>query len=526
MIVILNLTARQSRPKDSLKWRDGLPCPIICGGLAGRLLILIGFVSVLALTGAAAGAPSATGAGTPSAKAVGISVSVPGQSGASGGVVSGPPDAVGVGGSFAYPADGSIASAGSVSSSVSGAAGSTTKAIASVDVSTLSLFGGEITASAVSAHATATADPRTIAGETNGSAVTNLVVLGQAVASVPGASVAYGTWGTVSVLQEDAASFGGSGGLRGFRSNMTSLVVHLTAEHGGAPAGTSIVVGSINVSASLRAVAKAKPSRPAIRKAAKPKSKPKEKPAKKKVGSLPLRQIPFNVFPKLTAGGYVFPVYGQASYTNTFGSPRADTGWHHGEDIFAQLGAPILAVANGIVYSVGWNDIGGLRLWLQDLAGNEFYYAHLSAFSPLAVNGAQVRAGDVLGFMGNTGDAEATPYHLHFEIHPASLIYMGYEGAVAPYPYLNAWRRLQDLPLTAVAGWAPPISDSSRAPKPGAILLQSRDISNATGLEPSSLRRAMRASRPTGAADGTFSSVAAGGRGQPRAALALPGGDR
>jgi murein DD-endopeptidase MepM/ murein hydrolase activator NlpD len=232
-----------------------------------------------------------------------------------------------------------------------------------------------------------------------------------------------------------------------------------------------------------------------------------------------VRQIPFNVFPKLTAGGYVFPVYGSASYTNTFGAPRANTGWHHGEDIFAPLGAPILAVANGIVYSVGWNDIGGLRLWLQDLAGNEFYYAHLSAFSPLAVNGAQVRAGDVLGFMGNTGDAEATPYHLHFEIHPATLMYQGYEGVVAPFSYLNAWERLRDLPLTGVSGWAPPISDSSNVPKPGAILLQARDISSATGLEPGSLRRAIQASR-SASADGTLAGMGTEGRERLRA-LAL-----
>ena len=353
------------------------------------------------------------------------------------------------------------------------------------------------------------------------SGINGLVVLGQAVSATAGTSVAYGTWGTVSVLAEDAASFGG--GLdKGFRASVTGLVVHLSAEHGGAPAGTDIVVGSIDVSASIRLAAKVKPSRPVLRKAAKPKAKPKqEEPAKPKTALPRVRQIPFDVFPKLTAGGYVFPVYGQASYTNTFGAPRADTGWHHGEDIFGSLGAPILAVANGIVYSVGWNDIGGLRLWLQDLAGNEFYYAHLSAFSPLAVNGAQVRAGDVLGFMGNTGDAESTPYHLHFEVHPAALMYMGYDGAVAPYSYLNAWRRLQDLPLTGVSGWAPPISDSSNAPKPGAILLQARDISNATGLEPESLRRAMRANSAT-SGDGTF---AAGGAGRERPdALALAGG--
>ena len=97
---------------------------------------------------------------------------------------------------------------------------------------------------------------------------------------------------------------------------------------------------------------------------------------------------------------------------------RRPRNWHHGDDIFAPLGAPILACADGIVFSVGWNDIGGNRLWLRDSQGNEFYYAHLSAFSPLAKNGALVKAGEVLGFVGNTGDAAGTPTHLHFEVHP------------------------------------------------------------------------------------------------------------
>ena len=62
-------------------------------------------------------------------------------------------------------------------------------------------------------------------------------------------------------------------------------------------------------------------------------------------------------------GGYVFPVYGPASFGDTFGAPRGDVsgGWHHGEDIFAPLGTPLLAVADGTVFSVGWNDIGGWR---------------------------------------------------------------------------------------------------------------------------------------------------------------------
>ncbi len=107
------------------------------------------------------------------------------------------------------------------------------------------------------------------------------------------------------------------------------------------------------------------------------------------------------------------------------------------------------------MFSVGWNDIGGWRLWLRDRAGNEFYYAHLSAYSPLAVNGRQVKAGDVLGFMGKTGDAEFSPVHLHFEIHPVSLLAMGYDGAVAPYPFLTAWRRAQDVSFDAGRAYLP-----------------------------------------------------------------------
>ena len=99
-----------------------------------------------------------------------------------------------------------------------------------------------------------------------------------------------------------------------------------------------------------------------------------------------------------------------------------------------------MAVADGTLFNVGWNDVGGNRLWLRDAAGNEFYYAHLDGFSPLARDGAVVHAGDVVGFVGDTGDAKGTPSHLHFEIHPPDLQDQGYDGVVNPYPYLVAWR--------------------------------------------------------------------------------------
>ena len=60
--------------------------------------------------------------------------------------------------------------------------------------------------------------------------------------------------------------------------------------------------------------------------------------------------------------------------------------------------------------------------------------------------------GQVVGFMGHTGDAEGTPVHLHFEIHPVSLLYLGYDGAVDPTPYLDAWRHQQDLPFPIAGG--------------------------------------------------------------------------
>ena len=223
------------------------------------------------------------------------------------------------------------------------------------------------------------------------------------------------------------------------------------------------------------------------------KAKGKQSKAPEPAPGLPPVLQPPRVTPKLTAGGYVFPVYGPSSFIDTFGAPRGDisSGWHHGDDIFAPLGAPLLAVASGTLFSVGWNKVGGNRLWLRDGQGNLFYYAHLSAFSPLAVNGNKVNAGDVVGFVGNTGDAEGTPYHLHFEVHPVSLLYLGYDGAVDPTGYLTAWKHLQDVRFAAVAGWVPSVTNSIPAPKPGAILLQVSDISGADGLDPGSLQRAV-----------------------------------
>jgi len=457
-------------------------------------------LAVLACAVGSAGASPAANGSTVSARAFAVQVAVPGQSGGSAASVSAPPDAVGAGGSFAYPGDGSVVTTGSVTSGAFGTQGSSATSSASAEVSTISIFGGDVTAATVTVKAKASASKRASAADSTGSSVSGLVIQGQAVAAGSGSQFPIGDWGSVVTLQQGQTSLD-TPGSKGARSFVTGLQVRLTADHYGLPAGTEVMVGYAESSAKVDIPPKPeKPHEPVA--PPKPKRKqaaPAHKKAAKKPGvgpevpSFTVRPPP-DVTPSLTAGRYVFPVYGTSSFGDTFGAPRGDiaSGWHHGEDIFGQLGSPLLAVTDGTVFSVGWNDVGGYRLWLRDHAGNEFYYAHLSAYSPFAVNGREVKAGTVLGFMGNTGDAESTPYHLHFEIHPVGLLYLGYDGAVRAYPYLSAWKHLQDIEFAQVAGWAPPVSPTSTAPKPGAILLSSADISTADGLNPGSLERALK----------------------------------
>src|SRR5262249_35708015 len=80
---------------------------------------------------------------------------------------------------------------------------------------------------------------------------------------------------------------------------------------------------------------------------------------------------------------YVFPVDAGASYGDTYGANRNDIydGWHHGDDLFAPLGTPVVAVSRGTLSLVGWNKLGGWRLWLTDKKGNSFYYAHLAGYA-------------------------------------------------------------------------------------------------------------------------------------------------
>ena len=458
-----------------------------------RLLALASAVFVGATTLAAA-APPPRSAVTGSSAFI-LRITIPGQDNVSLGDLTWPISTNAEVQSFQYPADGSIVSLGRSRASVSSQPGEAAVAQSTAEAIVLSLFGGEVTAAQVTASVTAGASARSAGFQVTSSAVQGLRAFDQDVSTAPGSSAALGDWGSLTVLSQDTGSR--RAGPPAAQASVTALRVTLSTDHGGLPAGSEIVVGK----AAAVAVAKlpATPRPPGVAPRPTPTHgptfpvAPEPESAGDTVPGGPVLVSP-EVSARLSAGGFVFPVFGPASFGDTFGAPRPGVagGWHHGEDIFAPEGAPLLAVADGTIHTVGFNRLGGYRLWLRDTSGNDFYYAHLSAYTPLAVEGASVEAGDVIGFVGDTGDAEGGTPHLHFEIHPAAMLGLGYDGVVAPYPILVAWRRAEDISLSAGRIFVPlGPGGAEPLPPPGAILLQAEDIGPTSGLVPGALERAL-----------------------------------
>jgi murein DD-endopeptidase MepM/ murein hydrolase activator NlpD len=131
----------------------------------------------------------------------------------------------------------------------------------------------------------------------------------------------------------------------------------------------------------------------------------------------------------IVSGSWVCPVQGPVSFTDTFGSPRGGGRTHKGNDMFSPGGTPVVAVTAGSVFFQG-DPLGGLAAYVSG-GGNTYYYAHLSDY---VGGGRSVSAGELIGHVGNTGDAAGGPTHLHFEIRPG-----GPNGlAIDPYPTLAA----------------------------------------------------------------------------------------
>ena len=131
-----------------------------------------------------------------------------------------------------------------------------------------------------------------------------------------------------------------------------------------------------------------------------------------------------------------FPVWGKRARVGSFWGDERDGGArsHEGIDIFARKGTPVVAIADGVIEERGITPSGGRILWLRtDGQPWSVYYAHLD--KQLVREGQRVKKGQVLGTVGNTGNARTTPAHLHFGIYT-------WRGAVNPYPYVKNSKRV------------------------------------------------------------------------------------
>ena len=143
-----------------------------------------------------------------------------------------------------------------------------------------------------------------------------------------------------------------------------------------------------------------------------------------------------------------FPIPSTEIYfENSYGAPRDYGGprTHEGCDLFGTEKEPgyypVLSITDGVVENIGWLPLGGYRIGIRAPKGGYFYYAHLDAYEKEFRTGEEISAGDILGYMGNTGyGGEGTqgmfPVHLHLGIYIRTPHYE--ELSVNPYWVLKA----------------------------------------------------------------------------------------
>lgn len=155
--------------------------------------------------------------------------------------------------------------------------------------------------------------------------------------------------------------------------------------------------------------------------------------------ALPAPDVP--VAGPLPALSLIVPVEGiaAAQLSDTFTDARGEGRLHDAIDIMAPTGTPVRAVADGRVAKLFNSKAGGLTLYQFDATDTvAFYYAHLDRYADGVAEGQQLRQGELIGYVGYTGNASPDGPHLHFAIMVLGPDKKWWQGtAVNPYPYLR-----------------------------------------------------------------------------------------
>ena len=132
----------------------------------------------------------------------------------------------------------------------------------------------------------------------------------------------------------------------------------------------------------------------------------------------------------------------RADLVDTFTDARSQGRLHDAIDIMAQAGTPVLAVADGQVEKLFTSERGGFTLYQFEPSGKyAYYYAHLERYAPGLAEKQSIKRGQVIGYVGSTGNANPSAPHLHFAIFVLGPERHWWEGtAINPYPLLSAAR--------------------------------------------------------------------------------------
>ena len=146
--------------------------------------------------------------------------------------------------------------------------------------------------------------------------------------------------------------------------------------------------------------------------------------------------------PTTTGDNLLLPVAGihASQLTDTFNQARGSERKHEALDIMAARGTPVLAAVDGKVAKLFTSKQGGLTIYqFNPAATYAYYYAHLDRYAPGLVEGMQLRRGDLVGYVGSTGNANPDAPHLHFAIFQLGPEKRWWQGTpINPYPLLTA----------------------------------------------------------------------------------------